>query len=271
MNKFCFVRYLVPFALLVMTSLAASTDIDISTGELIVKPAFTPIPENMDNDQILWDLTHGIYLSYDPSGNYSNLTSILAGEGFDMETTTLGVNNIDLTPYEVIVINTLTSWDSQYQAAEVTALVDFVNSGGGLLIMSDNDGCHNANIQPVSSAFGTTVGLGTSEPSDLYFTNFVSHRIFDGITTIYYLVAGALSCVSPSVEAAWSPSYADVMVSLVDPSPRIVVLSDANVFSNDDYSTSDNIDFSINIFHYLAGHGVSLQNDTWGTIKTIAY
>lgn len=270
MIKLNSVKFLDLLLVLALASTAFSIGIDLTTGDPVCPSIFTPIPEGGRSDQILWDLTHGVYLNYEPAGYYSSLTAALFAEGFDMETTDLGVNNIDLSPYEVIVICVGSSWDSQYQPAEVTAIVDFVNGGGGLLIIADASGCPNENILPVSIAFGTTVDLNTSEPSDLYFTNFISHRIFDNSTTIYYRAAGAVTCVPPSVEAAWSPIYSDVMVSLVDPSPRIVVMSDCNCFSNSYYSIEDNTAFSIDVFHYLAGHGVSLQHDTWGAIKAAA-
>lgn len=245
--------------------------VDLVTG-LSVTPAISvPIPEPEGEKQleILWDLTHGVYLLYEPSGNFSDLTAVLAGVGFGMNTTTLGVNNIDLTVYDVVVINVTSAWDSPYQAVEVTALTDYVNQGGGLLIMGAGSGCPNANINPVSQEFGTTCGGTTLEPDDLYFTSFIAHEIFDGITTLYFRATGVLTCAAPSVEAAWSPIYSDVLISLVDPSPRVVILGTCTGFSNDYFSNADNIDHSINVFTFLSGYPTVLEHDTWGAIKAM--
>ncbi len=263
-----------PIALLSGLAMATSvhgSDIDIATDLPTVAAGHEPLPRGGRNDQILWDLTHGVYLTYEPSGKYADLTAQLAGEGFDMETTDLGVNNIDLTPYEMIVIAVGSSWNSTYTGAEVTAIENFVNAGGGLLVMGDNPGCPNGNINPVSTVFGVTCGVSTGEPSDIYFTDFISHAIFDGIGTIYYRYAGAVSASPPASEAAWSPNYSDVMIGLVETSPRVVVLSDMNIFDSSYYSIADNIAFSLNLFHWLAGHGVALEQDTWGAIKSAGY
>lgn len=246
-------------------------DVDLATG-LSVTPAITvPIlePEGVKQLEILWDLTHGVYLLYEPSGYFSDLTAVLAGTGFGMNTTTLGVNNIDLTVYDVVVICVTSAWDSPYQAVEVTALANYVDQGGGLLIMGAGGGCPNGNINPVSQEFGTTCGGTTYEPDDLYFTDFIAHEIFDGISTLYFRATGVLTCTAPSVEAAWSPTYFDVLISLVDPSPRVVILGTCTGFSNAYFSNADNIDHSINVFTYLSGYPTVIELDTWGAIKAM--
>lgn len=245
-------------------------DVDLVT-HMPVTPLVppVPIPEGDAQFEILWDLTHGVYLNFEPSGKFSDLTTVLAGVGFTMNTTDQGVQNIDLTVYDVVVINLTSAWSSEYQAAEVTALVNYVNQGGGLLIAGGNSGCPNGNINPVSQAFGTTCGVPSLEPSDLSFSNFLTHQIFDGISMIYFRATGALTCVSPSVEAAWSPIYSEVLITLVDPSSRIAVLGTSSGMSNNYFSMAHNIDFAVNLFHYLAGSPIPLEHITWGAIKTL--
>ena len=53
---------------------------------------------------ILWDLTHGVYLDYQPSGRFSSLTALLQSSGYTMETTDVGVDNVDLSRYDVLVV-----------------------------------------------------------------------------------------------------------------------------------------------------------------------
>lgn len=246
-------------------------DVDLATG-LSAAPAITvltPEPDGGKQLEILWDLTHGVYGQYEPSGFYFNLTEVLANAGFGMNTTTLGVNNIDLTAYDVVVINVTSAWNSPYQTAEVIALDNYVNQGGGLLIMGAGGGCPNGNINPVSQEFGTTCGGATGEPNDLYFINFLTHEIFDGISTLYFRATGVLTCTPPSVEAAWSPTYSDVLISIVGPSPRVVILGTSTGFSNDYFSLADNTNFSVNVFTYLSGYPMLLETGTWGAIKAM--
>jgi hypothetical protein len=254
--------------LLFLPSICFAEDIDLVTG-LAPEPAASSsivIDGEKDGD-ILWDLTHGVYLTYTPSGSFSDLTDLLAAEGFTTSTTDMGVHNIDLTQYDVVVITVTGSWLSAYTAEEVDSLISFTDQGGGLVIMGANEGCPNANINPVSEAFGTTCGIPSSEPSDLYFTNFISHEIFNGISSIFYRATGVLMCIPPSEEAAWSPTYSEVMISLVDPDPRVAVLGTMTGMSNNYFANGDNQAFAINLFAWLAGEQ-SLDESTWGSIKT---
>jgi len=246
-----------------------SEDIDLATGLSPALQVSVPIPEPEGGKQlaILWDLTHGVYLSYEPTGYFSELSSVLSGAGFGITTTTAGVQNIDLTIYDVVVINLTSSWNSAYMANEVVALVDYVNQGGGLLIMGANDGCPNGNINPVSIEFGTTCGGNSSEPSDLFFTNFISHDIFDGITSLYFRATGVLYSTSPSIAAALSPTYSEILISIVDPSPRVVIMGTCTGWSNNYFYTADNVPHAINVFTWLSGYPMLLEHNTWGSIK----
>ncbi|MHC4421461.1 MAG: hypothetical protein ACYS1E_12810, partial [Planctomycetota bacterium] len=53
--------------------------------------------------------------------------------------------------------------------------------GGTILILADNVGCHNGNINPIAEALGTTTGIANIEPYDTFFSNFAPHPIFEGI------------------------------------------------------------------------------------------
>ena len=256
-------------AVLLMTSivllcgLAAAAGIDLVTGDPVADAIEIPLPAGDTRDgDILWDLTHGVYLQYLPSGNFSSLTAVLAGEGYTTSTTSSGIVNEDLSQYDVVVVFVTSAWYSAYTAEEVDSLVAYVDQGGGLLIAGANSNCPNGNINPVSQAFGTTCGGYSSEPQDLYFSDFISHDIFEGITTIYYRYTGQLTVTPPSMEAAWSPTYSEVMIGLVTPEPRVAVLGTCTGFSNNYYAQADNMAFSVNLFNWLAGE-VSLEPTTW--------
>jgi hypothetical protein len=217
---------------------------------------------------VLWDLTHGIYISYEPAADYSQLVDLLAGQGISVTTTAAGLDHIDLSPYNVIVIDVLSSWNSPYTPSEVAAIQAFQAHGGGLLIMGDNDGTMNVNINPVSIPLGTTCGLSTIAPLDLYINNFIAHTIFSGISTIYMRAAGALGVSPPSVAAALEPAGAPV-VSLVE-LPRTVITGDGNLWDNVYIGNVDNARFAVNVFHWLCEAGATpTKPSSWGKLKTL--
>jgi hypothetical protein len=241
--------------------------IDIATGLPAIDIETTPLPDNDPVYNVLWDLTHGVYLGYEPSGYYSNLVGLLAGNGYVTTTTSAGIANIDLSPYDIIVITVLSAWNSPYTAAEVAAIQSFMAGGGAVLVMSDNTACPNANVNPVTQPFGVTCGVSSLSPGDLYFTNFAAHPIFAGVTTIYYRVAGELSAGGPGIPLAWTDAGNEVIAS-VEPC-RMIVTSDGNFCDNTYMSIADNQQFALNVFGCLASGISPVEDATWGTIKAL--
>jgi hypothetical protein len=216
---------------------------------------------------VMWDLTHGVFLDYEPAGVFSGLVALLATQAISVSTTTAGLDHIDLSPYSVIVINQASNWNSPYTPSEVAAIQSFQAHGGGLLIMGDNINTNNANISPISVPLGTTCGLSLIDPLDLFISNFIPHVIFTGVNTIYMRAAGRLGVTPPSIVAAIDPA-GDAVVSVVN-SPRTVITGDVNLWDNT-YMTSDNQQFAMNVFKWLCLAGATpTKASSWGRLKTL--
>ncbi|MFC1982748.1 hypothetical protein ACFLV5_03070 [Chloroflexota bacterium] len=235
---------------------AQEPDINPNTG----LPSVTePPPSGLDvvnqaagGCNILWDTYHGVDYGYSPSNRFSSLKSLLEAKGCTVDENSSGILSLDLSQYDVIVVCEGSAKFSQYSTAEVAAIQGFCNSGGGLLIMGDNAGCQNGNINPVSQAFGTTLGLSSVSPDDLYISNLAPHVIFAGVSQIYMRAAGEISGSAPSVEVAWDDSHAMVTIAKAE-CYRFVALGDINIMDNDYISYSDNQLFSENVFDWLCG------------------
>ncbi|MGB7055760.1 MAG: T9SS type A sorting domain-containing protein [bacterium] len=228
--------------------------IDLTTGHSYIQGQETvTIPEHKGVRQhaVLWDTTHGVYLNYQPFGRYNILVANLADSGFTMSTCGTGLHTVDLSQYDVIVITVGSSWNSSYTQEEIDSLVSYYNQynqrvlltgdmnfcediyiansdnvafsdnrfdwlaeSGGILIMGDNPGCNNSNINPVANAFNMTAGVGGLSPSDLYFTNFAAHPVFNGITEIYYRAAGEVAATTPAAAIAWTATNQPTIAAL---------------------------------------------------------
>lgn len=201
----------------------------------------TPVTNDLQTYAVLWDTTHGVYLNYQPFSRYTDLVANLADSGYTMECCGTGVHTVDLSLYDVIVIAVGSSWNTVYTLEEVDSLVSYYTQGhqrviltgdmnfcentyyyngdnvvftdnlfdwlaetGGILIMGDNPGCNNVNINPVCNAFNMTAGVASLSPNDLYFTNFAAHQIFTNVSTIYYRAAGEVSGTTPADPIAWT-------------------------------------------------------------------
>jgi hypothetical protein len=207
---------------------------------------------------VVWDTTHGVYLTYYPQTRYSAMLNMLTDSGYTVDIFGGGLNTIDLEQYDVIVICLGTSWYSAYGQEEVDSVYAFYgrgrqrvvltgdmnfcentyivnadnvsfaynifdwlsSSGGGIFIMGDNTGCPNANINPVNDTFAMQSGIASLSPSDLYFSNFGAYPIFDGITQLYYRAGGSIAAAAPALEAAWT-SANEPTIGLLDQSTAV--------------------------------------------------
>jgi hypothetical protein len=244
----------------------AFSEIDLSTGleaeDVVSGPSVV-----RDDANVLWDLTHGVYANYDPEGRFSGVKNLMGAAGFVSTTTTAGVDNIDLSQFDVVILCLGCAWYSSYTYSEVTALLDFEAAGGGLLILSDNHQCPIGNLDPVLAPFGIAQAGTTIQPSDLYIRHFLSRPIFSGIHTLFFRHAGELIISSPpAVEAATAPT-GEVAIGLVDDC-RVVVTGDFNFMANSYIHEEDNLAFILNVLDCLADPGpVTTDRETLGGLK----
>lgn len=243
--------------------LLAADSIDASAEHSVTRVTTADVARSGRTYEILWDLTHGPYGSNTPTGNFSNMVDTLAVHGHASSTTAAGVHNIDLSPYDVLVVGVLLAWDSVYTTAEVTAIESFVTGGGGLFLMGENSGCPNVNVNPVSQAFGTTCGVG--DPYDPY--TFAAHDIFNGVAAMSFASGGGLTVVPPTSEMTWD-YYDDTLISLVGDCD-VIVVGDGNFCTNTYLANDDNKTFVLNAFHCLSGADTPVESSSWGVIKTL--
>ncbi|MDZ7265040.1 MAG: hypothetical protein ONB16_10675, partial [candidate division KSB1 bacterium] len=223
---------------------------NLTTKQPITDSKSTNIPLQTSSSagNVLWDLTHGVYLGYEPSTKYSNLVTALSSAGY-MVTTTTDINSANLSSYKVLVVSLGSAWNSAYTTAEKSKIQTFVQNGGGLLIMGDNPGTPNANINSISQTFGIT--LGGAEYNGTSITNFASHPIFAGVTKLYFLWFGEVSVSSPSSLVAWDPGNKGCVAVAQSGLGRVVATGDINFCENAYLGNESNQKFSINIFDWL--------------------
>jgi hypothetical protein len=225
---------------------------------------------------VLWDTSHGVYVSstfggdgYQPSQNgyYHALAEHLGNNNFTVDTTSQGFLNDDPAGYDVIVVCLTSAFLSSYTSEEVDRIVDFVNDGGGLLIMGDLQTTPNANIQPVASEFGITLGLSNviSDRSNVYevYTSELdlSHPVLDNFATgdeIFMYAAGELSVTGPAFPVVWQEGTGKTIAAVAQYGQgRVVALGDCSLWSwveaHDKYfDEANNRQFAVSTFNYLA-------------------
>jgi hypothetical protein len=209
--------------------------------------------------EILWDLTHGVYDEvpfgkYEPAERYSDLTALLAGAGYNMNTTDQGLDNIDLSPYDIIVICNSSSWFSAYTPSEVAAIVAFVLDGGGLFIMGENTMSPNDYINPVAMEFGVMTGVSnpwTLPVTEVVVDNLAPHPIFAGCSEILTRAAGEIDTIPPAEPIAWFPQGEQAFSETITPGGCVITVGDGSWLTNEDVYSLDNATCAVNIFDYL--------------------
>ncbi len=228
-------------------------------------------PSTVLAETVLWDTAHdggvGFFEDYGQladalAGSYQGPFTFETGSSFNQ----LG-NSLFGWNYDAVVISVLSSTESAYTAAEVAKITEFVNDGGGLLIMGDNPSTPNANIQPVASAFGVELGIENLSTGGLTTSNFddsdsLFGLLFDDIwpfdsidtyvDTMYFQSPGQISAASPSAEIGWVNASSRALIASANYGEGYVVtVGDASFLKNDYFGNADNLQFAINTFGLL--------------------
>jgi serine/threonine protein kinase len=191
-----------------------------------------------DSAQVYWDLSHiprrGSDGSYEPSGVFSSLTSALQGASINVQTGSNSVASLNLDQYDVVVISATSSYESPYSAAEAAAVGEFVERGGGLIILAEDSSFTN-NIVEVAAYFNISVAVSTG----IYdVSTDSSQSITEGISALYFYNGGSVK--------TGSTEYAFIQQTVG--SGRLVVIGDSNLFDNRWLTKANNQSFALNVF-----------------------
>ncbi|MBN2093393.1 choice-of-anchor D domain-containing protein [candidate division KSB1 bacterium] len=246
----CFLFYLTTNAQVMKNNIDPTTGLPVTITE---SPQGNTLL-SASGGNVLWDLTHGIYLGYEPANKYSNLVTALQAAGYTISTTT-DFGSANLSTIKVLVISLGSAWNSAYTPTEITKIQTFVQNGGGLLILGDNAGTTvpNVNIKPIAQAFGVTLGVSSISPSIVLVTNFTAHSIFNVVSELYIQVGGEITATSPATIMAREPGNKGIIAVAQSGSGRVIVVGDINFCENVYIGLSNNQKFSINAFDWLSG------------------
>ena len=222
---------------------------------------------------ILWDTSHGVFVSptyggegYQPvvDGYYETLANHLSDNGFTMAVTTGGFTDNNLAQTNVAVVCVTSAVSDPYTPEEVTRLTNFVNSGGGLLIMGDRTAAYNANIQPVAAAFGiddlyvSDVLSDSPVTYEIYTSDLADHPVFDGIGNIFVYASAEMDVSGDTFAIARQEGTGKIIAAVAEVgNGRVVVIGDSSLWSwvpdyEEYFYEVQNPQFSVNTFTYLA-------------------
>lgn len=251
---------------LLVTATLSHGQVDRSTGLPPTPVSRSDVARYPGATTVLWDVSHGILLDYDPGGRFSELVSDL-GSAFQFTVTDQGLESVDLFQFAIVVICVGSAIDSPYTAGEVEAVATYSRGGGAVLVLADNPAAVPEHVNPVTEHFGITTGVDALLPLDLYVSTLASHPIFRGVDRLYMRAAGALQVTPPGTTIGQSDDGQSVIAAASN--SATVVLGDMNIFDNNYVNEADNRQFALQLFQWLASvsQPVGAISGTWGSVK----
>ena len=206
----------------------------------------TPIPRPA-SARVLWDTSHGPRQgqagSYEPSGVFSDLVSLLAKDKVTVEGGSLA--SADLKRYAAVVISATSATTSAYTPAEAQMLVQYIENGGGLLILGEDPNFTDT-LSAVSSLLGVTL---FKAPVLNKVTNLSKHPVFTGISTLEFYSGGSLQLYNSQAQIIAQENGAGAVAVDTRGSGRVVIIGDSNLFDN--RWIPPNQQFASNVFRWI--------------------
>ncbi len=184
----------------------------------------------------------------------------------------------DLSAYQVIVISTPSK---TYEAQKISALKAFVESGGGLMLLAEENNQNGTTLvlNQISQEFGITFNSDriyddSSYVEDTSWVNLITfspHPVFQGVTSIVYTSGCSIEGEGMQVQAsenAYSEKYDGLVICEKGDFPVCMVFSEVGkgkVFACGDEGIfeflhlGDNTWFALNVFDWLTGNQDRIQ------------
>ncbi|NHJ25513.1 MAG: DUF4350 domain-containing protein [Candidatus Lokiarchaeota archaeon] len=212
--------------------------------------------------KILFDLSHSSRLGVDSwddltayPGYYKTWRNSLVSRGFLFDklypSSTENFSSSRLNPYDMLII---VSPDLNYSSNDRTALTNWINNGGSLVVLGDNPflsdfAITNARINYLLDSFdirlNTTVGIsGTQDLSS------EEHPTTEGCSIVTAYSAGTVNISGDAFEI-WGYSTNVIIAGQELGSGRLMVIGDMNWCAEGNIGTNDNEQFAINLANWL--------------------
>ncbi len=200
--------------------------------------------------QLFWDISHGPFGNFDPNGEYNQIVQQLEQNDFTLIESDESVIENGLWDADILVISVLSNYDTPYTAAEVERIINFVNAGGGLIVLGDNSAANPNNILPVLEPFHMLAARGDDLEDPM---NFIDHELFQGVATIGFRNGGAVEGDEENGAIVMATDNNDLGGIVINETFRgkVLLFGDADFWANQLYNAFDNSALALNSFNLL--------------------
>jgi hypothetical protein len=200
--------------------------------------------------KILWDDSHDTD-GDELTGNFSGFAATMASAGQTL--VELNGSPGAITPQALNGINAVFLWDAELALtnSEITALQNFVASGGGLFVAWDagtNLASNNALLAPYGLLISDLDQSGASV------SGFISHPVTAGVNTIQTSFGTTVGVTGSGIDLTVATGMSDILAVSAAPN-RVVVFGDTGTFENSgigitSISQVDNAKLVVNIANF---------------------
>ncbi|MEM2129937.1 MAG: S8 family serine peptidase, partial [Candidatus Bathyarchaeia archaeon] len=214
--------------------------VPVPNEERIINNVATNLVKVASVKYVLFDQTHGA----DSISYYSTWITSLTARNYVVDTLTVTPITLEiLWPYDVFVIPQA---HSSYSTDELEAIKEYVRSGGGLLVIGDDNPSLYTNLTSfagISWAFG---GLG-GETSDI-----TLHPVTAGVTTVYLYSPITYLNVAGSAEGLVRDYEKEIMLAVSECSGgKVIGFADEDTLGNYGIILADNLLLANNMIDWL--------------------
>ncbi len=207
--------------------------------------------------RILFDLRHDPYYgvdSWDPItfNRYSDWRNELVMRTYTFDKlypyASGAITGADLAPYDILIM----VWPQiNFTAAEVTAIENWVLSGGSLLAMGDNPGAGwTSNINYLLTNLGLSVNMTAGSISGT-FSYFDEHPTTEGCTSIDYTTCAWIN-YSGSAYPIWGEDADNTLIAANElGAGRVILTGDCQPWQDAELPNASNRRYAINMVNWL--------------------
>ena len=238
-----------------------------------IRIQFTVINYTQIKGRVLFDTSHSSIKSLQEWNE--RLDSIYANYFEFYKLASENFYNLDELPYGSTITSDILSYydaviicdpEQGYNATEITAYQDYVNSGGSLFVWAENpDECNISSLNAILNIYGLNVTENTSEGYFYENLSTMNHKITQNITVLELIDSVNISITG---KAQLLSNHIALINSSDDTNSKILLVGDSDLFTNAHLTSQNNSQFVLTSFQWLMSNTIKIQVEIYSNYSS---
>lgn len=200
--------------------------------------------------RVVWDVSHSQLQGFDLNHNYRAIASLLRDNGYSLTELSESLDGTGLWNADIFVVSALSNYETPYSSSEITLVEHFVQAGGGLIILADNNAARPRNLIELTRRFGV---LTSRDDRIGNLSRFIQNDLLSEIQEVTFSSGSSLELVGQggAVALAYDEANRIGIARQELGAGKVIVIGDADLWTNDQLTQSDNADLALTLFTFL--------------------